>query len=148
MIFVFVPSTACGNDEAEIKKVLQSRYGQFDIAYKERDREKVEGLFDPGCKFKQTDEGRTLTLPRFMQGIEFAFRAMTVYDIKTRVETVKLENDDTAVVTVHSSSDVKIAQPAVEGVNNEDHRAKSNQIYRDTWKNTPQGWRIIERVID
>ncbi|MBK9316070.1 MAG: hypothetical protein IPM55_17775 [Acidobacteria bacterium] len=37
-LFLLCPMTACGDNEAEIKQIIQSRYDQFDVAYKARDR--------------------------------------------------------------------------------------------------------------
>ena len=146
-LFLLCPMTACGENEADIKQIIQSRYDQFDVAYKGRDRKNIEDIFAPECVFKQNDEGRKMTLPKFMNAIEFSFRAMTIYYINSQIETIKLDND-TAQVTVSSSTDADIITAVVDGEKKESKRAKTTKKYQDTWKKTPQGWRIVQRLID
>jgi len=137
---------ACSNQE-DARKSIQSRYDQFNLAWAGKDRKKVEDIFAPDCKFKQTDEGRALTLPQFMQGIEFSFRAMTVVSVKTQIDTLKLDKDS-AEVTASTTSEVRIAKPEMDGNQSQPQLNKSTQIVRDTWKKTTDGWRIILRVIE
>lgn len=142
-----IPVTACGDNEDEIKQAIQSRYDQFDVAYKGRDRRSLEELFTSDCVFKQNDEGRQMTLPKFMKAMEFSFKAMTIFYIRTQIETLKLDND-TARVVVSMSTDVEISPPAVDGVKSRPQRVKSTSKYEDTWKKTPEGWKIVRRIVD
>ncbi|MGE0102569.1 MAG: nuclear transport factor 2 family protein [Blastocatellales bacterium] len=143
LMAIMLPLTACGDNEAEVRQSIQSGYERFDVAYKGRDRRNVETIFAPECIFKQSDEGRTMKLPKFMNAMEFSFRAMTIYYIKSRVESLKLK-DDVAEVTVDVATDALISPPG----GSEGHRAKMTGKYQDTWKKTPDGWKIIQRVID
>ncbi len=137
---------ACSNQE-DARKIIRSRYDQFNVAWAGKDRKKVEEIFTPDCKFKQKDEGRALTLPQFMQGIEFSFRAMTVLNVKTQIDALKLDQD-TAEVTASTTSEVRIGKPEMDEKQSQPQLNKSTQIVRDTWKKTTDGWRIILRIIE
>lgn len=137
--------TSC--KETDVRSAIQSRYEQFNAAWAGKDRKRVEEIFAPDCKFKQKDEGRALTLSQFMQGIEFSFRAMTVIDVKTQIDALKVESD-TAEVTASTTSEVKIARPETGGNQPQPQLNKSTQVVRDKWKKTADGWRIVLRIIE
>ena len=143
---VFSQVAACSDQEGA-RKTIQSQYDQFDVAWAGKDRKKVEEIFAPECKFKQKDEGRALSLPQFMQGIEFSFRAMTVFSVKTRIDELKLDKD-MAQVTASVTSEVRMNRLEADKNQALPPLNKSTQIVQDTWKKTADGWRIILRVIE
>lgn len=140
-------SVACGVPQEQAQQLIQSRYDQFNEAWAGKDRKRVEEIFAPECKFKQTDGERTLSLPQFMSGIEFSFRAMKVHSVKTKIESVKLTGDTAEVV---ASTDTEVEIAGVEAVAKQSGTpvAKSTQKVRDTWKKTAAGWQIVNRLIE
>ena len=139
--------SACGTRQEPAQQMIQSRYDYFNEAWAGKDREKLEAVFTPECKFKQTDEGKILSLPQYMSAMEFSFRAMKVISVETQIESVQL-NQDTAEVAASMDTEVKILS-AETGTNGAESPAtRSTHKVRDTWKKTANGWQIVYRLIE
>ena len=125
--------SACGIRQEPAQQMIQSRYDQFNAAWAGKDREKLEAVFTPECKFKQTDEGKILTLPQYMSAMDFSFRAMKVISVKTKIESLQL-NQDTAEVAASMDTEVNILGAGTGAKGAESPATKSTHKVRDTWK--------------
>lgn len=131
--------------EKDANKAIQSRYHQFDKAYMSKDFPRIEEVFTPDCRFFLRDEGRSITTPKFMEGVKALSKALTVIHEKTRIVSLKATKEGWEASVIWSGE--SIYSPPGQERQTPPKPQKVMQSYRDTWKKTEKGWQIARRII-
>ncbi|HLK55307.1 MAG TPA: nuclear transport factor 2 family protein, partial [Chthonomonadaceae bacterium] len=130
----------------DAQRAIQSRYDQFDRAYMNKDFKSVAEVFTSDCVLKLQSEGRTMSAPRVIKGMEALSTSLTISHAKTHIN---------AIIATRSGFEVNATWTAHSDYiptfrSQEDHprRSRVKQTYHDTWKKTDKGWQIAYRTIE
>lgn len=143
---VVAPGAACAKSEDEARSAIEARYEDYNRAYMAKDYKALAEIFDPEFVLKSKGEGPgAMKRDVMLQRMQFMAQRLTISNAKTAIVSIKAVGD-AYEVSAHWTGDSSYVPPK-ESLDDPSRRAKTEQDSVDTWKKTPQGWRLVQRVL-
>lgn len=141
-----VPVAACAQSEQEAQAAIAARYEDYNRAYMAKDYKALAEIFDPEFVLTSKGEGpASMTRDVMLQRMQAMSQRLTISNAKTTIVSIKAVGDAYEVST-HWTGDSSYVPPK-ESPDDPARRARTEQAAVDTWKKTPQGWRLVQRVL-
>ena len=146
MFLAAVSSLVHADTDKYARQAIQARYNQFDKAYMHKDFKQVEEILTPNCRFVLSGEGRSISTPKFLEGVKAMSKALTVSHARTRIVSLKATREGFETSVLWTGSSLYAPPPAMR---QEAHPKPKNvsQSFRDTWRKTDKGWQISQRIL-
>lgn len=141
-----MPVVACAPSEDEARTAIEARYADYNRAYMAKDYRALVEVFDPEFVLTSKGEGpASMTREVMLQRMQVMSQRLTISNATTTILSIKAVGD-AYEVSAHWTGDSSYVPPT-ESPDDPSRRAKTQQASVDTWKKTPQGWRLVRRVL-
>ena len=144
LVFI-LPGVVRADPVQETRRVIQSRYDQFDRAYMKKEFKAVAEIFAPKCMMKLNGEGRSMSARRVIKGMEALSNSLTISHARTHILSVKTSGSEYEVIAVWTGESTYV--PVSKSKEDPARRSKTKQNVCDIWQKTDNGWQIRQRII-
>jgi ketosteroid isomerase-like protein len=139
-------AAACSQPEADARSAIEARYEEYNRAYMAKDYEALAEIFDPAFVLNSDGEGPgAMKRDVMLQRMQFMSQRLTISNARTRIVALKPVGDAYEVTAEWTGDSAYV--PLQESPDDPARRASTEQDSIDTWKKTPQGWRLVRRVL-